>query len=138
MPYVTRALFRSNNKVRLFHMNPQPSQARLRTNVAILLLSSLTIGCTTLEPPLVSEPLIGYDLVDLSLIDTTKYTIDHKACVEIANQNLSDVSRVATRVLSTAADRASLGIIGQRASKDADRVTVLKRCLSGRGYVVLR
>ena len=36
------------------------------------------------------------------------------------------------------ADRASLGIIGQRQSKDADRSTVLKRCLAGREYVILR
>jgi len=32
----------------------------------------------------------------------------------------------------------SLGIIGRRASNDADRMTVLKRCLTGRGYNILR
>ena len=40
--------------------------------------------------------------------------------------------------VGAAADRASLGIIGQRHAKDADRGTVLKRCLTGRGYNVIR
>jgi hypothetical protein len=103
----------------------------------MLCVASIT-ACTTLEPSLLPEPLVGYDLVDMTLVDAKKYGYDHHQCVEIANQNLSDVTRVATRALSTAADKASLGVIGQRASKDADRGTVLKRCLAGRGYVILR
>jgi hypothetical protein len=106
--------------------------------IALCCLALSLTACTTLEPALLPEPLVGYDLVDISLIDTAKYTKDHHQCVEVANQNLSDVTRVATRVLSTAADKASLGVIGMRASKDADRGTVLKRCLAGRGYVILR
>jgi hypothetical protein len=104
----------------------------------LLLCVACLSACTTLEPSLLPEPLVGYDLVDMTLVDAKKYGHDHHQCVEIANQNLSDVTRVATRALSTAADKASLGVIGQRANKDADRGTVLKRCLAGRGYVILR
>ena len=35
-------------------------------------------------------------------------------------------------------DRATLGILGDSTSKDADQITVLKKCLTGRGYNVLR
>jgi hypothetical protein len=105
---------------------------------AVLCGLPLLLACTTLEPSMLLEPLVGYDLVDPSLIDSEKYQRDYQQCAELANQNLSDVTRVATRALSTAADKASLGIIGLRASKDADRRTVLKRCLAGRGYVILR
>ena len=56
----------------------------------------------------------------------------------MANQDVSDVSRVAANALNSAAEKASLGILGGKASKHADRQTVLKRCLSGRGYAVLR
>ena len=109
----------------------------MRILSAALLTASLA-ACTTLEPELVPEPLVGYDLVDLTLIDNVKYARDYQQCAVVANQNLSDVTRVATRVLTTAADKASMGVIGQRQSKDADRSTVLKRCLAGRGYVILR
>jgi hypothetical protein len=111
-------------------------------NIAICIASlcglASLVACTTLEPSLLPEPLVGYDLVDPSLIDSVKYQRDYQQCAELANQNLSDVTRVASRALSTAADKASLGIIGLRVSKDADRRTVLKRCLAGRGYVILR
>ncbi|MEY4563605.1 MAG: hypothetical protein RLZZ618_2882 [Pseudomonadota bacterium] len=112
-----------------------------RLSLHLLPVAALTFalsGCTTLEPEMVVEPLIGYDMVDLTRVDQTKYAEDYKQCAVIANQDIADVTRVATRVLGTAADRASMGIIGQRMSKDADRSTVLKRCLTGRGYNVLR
>jgi hypothetical protein len=113
------------------------SSIAMKTLSAALLVASLS-ACTTLEPEMLPEPLTGYDLVDLTLVDNVKYHRDYKECAEIANQNLADAMRLATRVLTTAADRASMGIVGQRPSKDADRSTVLKRCLAGRGYVILR
>ena len=108
-------------------------------NAAALALGLLSLGaCTTLELDLPPEPLAGYDLVDPSKVEMTKYRTDYQECVAIANQNLSDVTRFAGRVAGAAADRASLGILGQRQAKDADRGTVLKRCLTGRGYNVIR
>jgi|GEM_PF-1885362 len=110
-------------------------------NLSVLTLSLGLLSlaaCTTLEPELPVEPLAGYDLVDLSKVDPAKYQADYKQCVAIANQNLDDVTRFASRAAGAAADRASLGIIGQRHAKDADRGTVLKRCLTGRGYNVIR
>ncbi|ARN21701.1 hypothetical protein [Piscinibacter gummiphilus] len=95
-------------------------------------------ACTTLEPELPVEPLAGYDLVDLAKVDTVAYQSDYKHCAAIANQDLDDVTRFASRAAGAAADRASLGIIGQQHAKDADRGTVLKRCLTGRGYNVIR
>ncbi|KQV78778.1 hypothetical protein [Rhizobacter sp. Root1221] len=109
-----------------------------------LLAAAITLGllsltaCTTLELDLPPEPLAGYDLVDPSKVDAAKYRTDYQACVALANQNLDDVTRFAGRVAGAAADRASLGILGQRQAKDADRGTVLKRCLTGRGYNVIR
>ena len=101
-------------------------------------LAATLSACTSLEPPMVVEPLIGYDMVDLSRVDVAKYTEDHKQCAAIANQDITDVTRVAGRALGAAADKASMGVIGHRQAKDADRGTVLKRCLTGRGYNVLR
>ena len=110
-----------------------------RTPPAALVLGLLTlVGCTTLEPSLPPEPLAGYDLVDPAKVDAAQYRTDYDACVKLANQNLDDVTRFAGRVAGAAADRASLGILGQRQAKDADRGTVLKRCLTGRGYNVIR
>ena len=100
-------------------------------------LLSLT-ACTTLEMELPPEPLADYDLVDPAKVDTAQYRTDYQSCVKLANQNLGDVSRFAGRVAGAAADKASLGILGQRQAKDADRGTVLKRCLTGRGYNVIR
>jgi hypothetical protein len=105
--------------------------------VAVLLAAGLS-ACTTLEPDMLPEPLVGYDLVDLTKVDQNQYAEDYKQCAAIANQNIADVSRVATRALSSAADKASLGVFGQKAGHDADRGTVLKRCLTGRGYLILR
>lgn len=96
------------------------------------------MACTTLEMALPAEPLAGYDLVDPVKVDTAQYRADYQACVQLANQNLDDVTRFAGRVAGAAADKASLGILGQRQAKDADRGTVLKRCLTGRGYNIIR
>ena len=110
-----------------------------RTLPAALALGLLAlVGCTTLEPSLPPEPLAGYDLVDPAKVDAAQYRTDYDACVKLANQNLDDVTRFAGRVAGAAADKASLGILGQRQAKDADRGTVLKRCLTGRGYNVIR
>lgn len=106
-------------------------------SVAALLVAGLS-GCTTLDAEIPTAPFVGYDLVDLTRVDEAKYRVDFEQCAVIANQDLQDVTRLAGRVAATAADRASMGIIGHRPAKDADRNTVLKRCLAGRGYTVLR
>lgn len=106
---------------------------------AAVLLVALLAGCsTTLEPKLAEKPLTGFDLVDPSKVDTAKYQSDYVQCVHLANQDVVDVTRTAANALSTAADKASMGIIGGKSSKHADRQSVLKRCLTGRGYSILR
>lgn len=117
---------------------PAMSLSRFLSAAAVAAGLLSVSACTTLELDLPPEPLAGYDLVDPAKVDEAKYREDYKACVAIANQNLSDVTRFAGRVAGAAADRASLGILGQRQAKDADRGTVLKRCLTGRGYNVIR
>lgn len=108
--------------------------------LAVVLAAAALAGCstTTLEPKLIEKPLVGFDLVDPALVDPAKFEADYAQCVKLANQDVSDVSRVAANALNSAAEKASLGILGGKASKHADRQTVLKRCLSGRGYAVLR
>lgn len=98
----------------------------------------LAVACTTLEPAIGTQPDEGYDLVDSSKTDMAQYAKDYEACAAIANQNPSSASHVATRTVGTVADRATFGLIGQKAAKDGDRRSVLKRCLTGRGYNVLR
>lgn len=112
----------------------------MRTFALVLALSAALTGCstTTLEPKLGEKPLIGFDLVDPSMVDPVKFEADYAQCVQLANQDVTDVSRVAANALNSAAEKASLGVLGGKASKHADRQTVLKRCLSGRGYSVLR
>jgi hypothetical protein len=109
----------------------------LRT-LTLACMAALAAGCTTLEQKMETVPLIGYDLVDMTKVDATRYQQDYAQCAVIANQDIMDVTRVANRAVGAAADRATLGVIGYRGAKDADRATVLKRCLSGRGYLVLR
>lgn len=102
-----------------------------------LALSALG-ACTNLEPNVETVPLTGYDLVDMSKVDAAKYDKDYAECATIANQDINSVGKTASRAMGTAADRFSMGIIGRRAASDADRMSVLKRCLTGRGYNILR
>lgn len=104
----------------------------------LLTTAWLASACSSLEPNVPTKPLIGYDLVDLSKVDPVKYEQDYEACASIANQDSTNVGKMATNAMGTVADKASMGIMGYRANKDADRSSVLKRCLSGRGYNVLR
>lgn len=104
---------------------------------AALALSALA-ACTNLEPNVETVPITGYDLVDMSKVDKDKYDKDYNECATIANQDINSVGKTATRAVGTAADKVSMGIIGRRAAGDADRMTVLKRCLTGRGYNILR
>lgn len=106
----------------------------------ILLPFALLAGCasTSLEPKLGSRPVDGFDLVDPAKVEKEKYAQDYSACSALANQDVTELSRTAAAALNTAAERASMGILGGKSSKHADRMTVLKRCLSGRGYTVLR
>lgn len=101
---------------------------------------ALLAGCasTTLEPKLGLHPVEGFDLVDPAKVEKEKYAQDFAACASIANQDVTELSRTAAAALNTAAERASMGILGGKSSKHADRMTVLKRCLTGKGYTVLR
>jgi hypothetical protein len=106
---------------------------------AALVSAGLLSACsTTLEPKIADAPQAGFDLVDKSRVETTAYDQDYAQCAEIANQDHVEPARVATNALGAAADKATLGVIGGKPGKDADRYTVLKRCLEGRGYRVLR
>jgi len=95
-------------------------------------------ACSNMEPAVPDKPLDGYDLVDLTKVEKPKYDKDYAECAVIANQDHTSVTKMAGNTVGVAAERASLGIIGFRGGKDADRLTVLKRCLTGRGYNVLR
>jgi len=116
----------------------------MRTNSAAL---ALLIGCTlalggcsttTLEPKLAAAPLLGFDMVDPAKVDAPQYERDYAQCATLANQDAVSLTRTAANALNTAADKATAGVLGGRAGKTADRHTVLKRCLTGRGYLVLR
>lgn len=107
-----------------------------------LLLPTLVLalaGCAAgIEPKLPPAPVQGFDLVDMERVDVSKYRTDYAYCANIGNQDLVDLKRSAANAVNAAADKASLGVLGGRAGKHADRVTVLKRCLTSRGYSVLR
>jgi hypothetical protein len=107
-------------------------------SATLIIITLVLAACTSLEPNVTPVPITGYDLVDLSKVDSAKYDKDYADCAQIANQDINSVSQTATRAVGTAAERVSLGIIGRRATNDADRMTVLKRCLTGRGYNILR
>lgn len=115
-------------------MNYMPQRSAL----AFSLLTLALAACSNMEPAVPDKPLEGYDLVDLSKVDKEKYDKDYAECAVIANQDHTSVMKTAGNTMGVAAERASLGIIGFKGGKDADRLTVLKRCLTGRGYNVLR
>lgn len=110
----------------------------LRTLVLCAACCLVSAGCTTLEPQIAAKPLAGYDLVDPAKVEVAQYERDYEQCAALANQDSTGVERTATKALGVVADRATFGIIGHRSSKDADRRAVLKRCLTGRGYNILR
>jgi hypothetical protein len=110
-----------------------------RFNVWPALVAAVILaGCAGIEPELKAEPDEEYTYVDLARIDPDQYRADYVACVAIANQKRKDSDQVISGAVNTALDRASLGILGDAKSKDGDRRAVLKRCLTGRGYNVLR
>ncbi|MDO9003057.1 MAG: hypothetical protein Q7V20_06365 [Aquabacterium sp.] len=110
---------------------------RISTLSAIVLALSAA-ACTSLEPNVDMVPVTGYDLVDKTKIDAVVYDKDYAECAAIANQDVNSVGKTASKVVGTAADRVSMGLVGRKAANDADRMTVLKRCLTGRGYNILR
>lgn len=102
-------------------------------------LPLLLSGCASgLEPHLSEAPTAGFDLVDLSRVDEKAYRADYAACASLANQGQLDLSRGAVQVPGNAAEKASMGLVNGGSHKHADRMTVLKRCLTGRGYQVVR
>ena len=106
--------------------------------LSALALTVLAAACTSLETNIETQPTEGYDLVDRTKVDAGKYDKDYAECAAIANQDTGSVTKTATKAVGAVADKASLGLLGNKGSKDADRMSVLKRCLSGRGYNVLR
>ena len=110
-----------------------------RISFALIVATTLFAGCaSTMEPTLPEKPLEGFDLVDIAQVDVAKYHTDYSACVVVANQDPKDYARTAAGVVGNVADKATFGLVGGGTSKYADRVTVLKHCLSGRGYQILR
>jgi len=107
--------------------------------VLAALATLVLAGCsTTLEPVLKDQPVAGFDLVDPGKVDKAKYAKDFAECAKLANQDQTDVGRMAAGVIGGAAEKSTFGIVGGKQSKHADRVTVLKRCLAGRDYTLLR
>ena len=106
--------------------------------VILLAASMLSVSCTSLEPALTAEVSPKYNLVDPAVTDMTKYAKDYAECVEIANQNNVDVKDKVSGAARSAASRASFGLLGNTRSTEVDRGTVLRKCLTGRGYNVLR
>lgn len=106
--------------------------------LSLVALVGLSACSTTMEPSLPSQPTQGFDLVDPRTTDMVKYQADYEQCAQLANQEPRDFGLAPSKVLNTAADKATFGLVGGKASKHADRTTVLKRCLTGRGYNVLR
>lgn len=105
-----------------------------------LICSLILSGCSTanVRTTISTVPDDNYSYVDLSRVDKEQYKKDYAECAELANQQTPDNSRIAGNTFNKLLDRASFGILGSSVSKDADSVTVLKRCLEGRGYHVLR
>ncbi|MCC5612494.1 hypothetical protein LC612_38830 [Nostoc sp. CHAB 5834] len=92
----------------------------------------------TFEPKIAPLPAEGFDLVDPFKVDQIQYVVDFRDCSALANQEQLDLTHAAANAVNTVVDRATLGILGGKSSKHADRITVLKRCLAGRGYNLLR
>ena len=106
--------------------------------VLVCLAGLLLGGCASVEPPLKPVPDENFTYVDIERVDLEQYHKDFAACATIANQVRQDNDHVISGAMNTALDRASFGILGDSRSKDGDRKSVLKKCLVGRGYNVLR
>lgn len=102
------------------------------------LLSLLAACSTTMEPKVPTLPLTGFDLVDIAKVDKVKYAADYAQCAAVSNQDFVDPQRLATGAMGVAADKVTFGILGNKPGRNADRYSVLKHCLDGRGYRVLR
>jgi hypothetical protein len=113
---------------------------RLLASSLLATMAALTLAscATTFEPKVSAAPTTGFDLVDPAKVDRIQYAADHAECAALANQDSIDPQRMATGALGAAADKISFGILGNKPGHNADRITVLKRCLEGRGYKVLR
>lgn len=109
-----------------------------KNGLAVLALAMATACSTALEPKVAATPVEQFSLVDMQRVDAVQYQKDYESCAHIANQDDVDLSRTAMSAVSVAAEKASMGVIGGKPGKHADRISVLKRCLTGRGYTVLR
>jgi hypothetical protein len=101
-------------------------------------LFAMLCACTSMEPAIADKPLEGYQLVDASKVDMTAYSKDYAQCAAIANQNAMDLTPKVTDVARTAANKVSFGVIGSAKAAEAERGSVLRKCLAGRGYALLR
>lgn len=98
----------------------------------------LMAACTSLEPAIATAPSEKYSLVDPSKVDADKYSKDYAECADIANQNAVDVKNKVTDAARTAANKATFGVVGSSKASEAERGSVLRKCLTGRGYAILR
>lgn len=112
----------------------------MKKSLALVLVAVAALaGCATaMEPNLAPTPTLGFDLVDPASVKATAYALDYEACSKLANQDDLDIRRAAAGALGAVTGKATLGLFGGGSSKNADRVSVLKACLTGRGYKVLR
>lgn len=112
----------------------------MKTFVSMFVISVCLFGCTTIkiQPEISAIPDEKYSYVDLSRVDQAKYRKDYAECAILANQTPENNEQVVNNTVNKLLDRATFGILGNSGSKDADRVTVLKRCLTGRGYNIIR
>ncbi len=115
---------------------------RTQKNFLVLLGAIMLAGCTTVtvkvQPEISAIPDEKYSYVDLTLVDQAKYRKDYAECAIIANQAPENNDQIVGNTVNRVLDRLTMGILGSNVSKDADRTTVLKRCLAGRGYNILR
>jgi hypothetical protein len=101
-------------------------------------LFALLTACTSMQPAIDTAPSSVFNLVDPSQVDAVKYEKDFADCAAIANQNEVSVKDKVTDAARTAASKASFGVLGSSKSSQADRGATLRKCLTGRGYTVLR
>jgi hypothetical protein len=101
-------------------------------------LFALLAACTSLEPAIADKPSPSYQLVDMTKVDTDAYARDYAQCAAIANQDATDVGHKVTDAARAAASKASFGVIGSAKTAEAERGSVLRKCLAGRGYALLR